>query len=236
METDRPDVTESAYSVSAGHFQFESDLVRMAFNKSDGLSNTEIAYNLANLKLGLTEKMDIQFVIPTFVSIRTTEIATDKLINKSSGFDDITVRIKYNIWGNKGGKTALAVMPYISFPTSSISYNGHTGGVIIPFALELKKGWSFGTQIAIGFSKEDNDRYYNGYLYSFTFGKTLSSKLSVFTESYISYASFEKSTEAYFNGGIVYALGDNFNLDAGFNYGLTKASDKVLFTGFSFRL
>lgn len=35
METERPDVTESPYTVDAGHFQYETDLIRLIKEKSD---------------------------------------------------------------------------------------------------------------------------------------------------------------------------------------------------------
>ncbi|MEO7265206.1 MAG: transporter, partial [Ferruginibacter sp.] len=137
MQLDRPDVTESAYSVEAGHFQVESDLFKMVRNKSEDLSHTEMGYNVANLKLGLTERLDVQLVVATFVSRKTKEITSNKIIHKANGFDDITLRFKYNFWGNEGGKTALGALPYISFPTSTIDDNDHQFGVIFPFALEL---------------------------------------------------------------------------------------------------
>ena len=34
MNTDRPDQTESAYTVDAGHFQVEMDLVNVAFDRN----------------------------------------------------------------------------------------------------------------------------------------------------------------------------------------------------------
>jgi hypothetical protein len=190
MQLDRPDVTESAYSVEAGHFQVESDLFKMVRNKSDDLSHTEMAYNVANLKLGLTEKLDIQFVVATFVSKKTKEINSDKIIHKASGFDDITLRLKYNIWGNEGGKTALGALPYVSFPTSTIDDNDHQFGVIFPFALELNKGWNFGTQVGINFLKEDKIRYTSEFIYSFNFGKSITEKCIAFTEAYTFYSYF----------------------------------------------
>lgn len=35
MATDRPDKTESAYSVDAGHYQFEMDLLTYTYDRSD---------------------------------------------------------------------------------------------------------------------------------------------------------------------------------------------------------
>lgn len=235
METDRPDVTESAYTVEAGHFQVETDLFRHARNKNDGVKSIENTYNLANYKLGLTEKMDIQLVMPTYVTTTTRDLATGKLIDKQSGFDDISLRLKYNLWGNAGGKTALSLLPFVTFPTSSFASNGVQGGITIPFALKINDDWNFGSQVSVSLAKEDDDNYHGEYLYSFTFGRTVTSKLNCFVEAYATYNAYSKITDTYANGGLIFSVTDNLNIDAGLNYGLNKSADKVYFVGLSFR-
>jgi acyl-CoA-binding protein len=235
METDRPDVTESAYSVPAGHFQVETDLVRHVRNTSSGERNINNTYNLANYKLGLSNKMDIQFVVPTYVTVTTRNLATRQITGKASGFDDISVRLKYNFWGNSGGKSALAMLPYVTLPTSSISNNGVQGGIIFPFALELANDWKFGSQAAFSLVKEDDDRYHTEYLYSFTFGHPLVGHLDGFVESFITYSTYDKQAQVFANGGLVFAITGNFNIDAGINYGLKSSADKIYFVGLSFR-
>lgn len=234
METDRPDVTESAYTVEAGHFQLESDLFKQVRNRNKELLSIENIFNLANYKIGLTEKMDIQLVIPTYVINKTRELSTNKIIDKTAGFDDITLRLKYNIWGNAERKTALAIIPFISFPTSSFSNNGMQGGVIFPFALKLPDGWDFGSEAGVNI-KKDNNRYHSDFLYTFTFGKSLSAKVDAFAEVYITYSPYTEKIDVYANGGLIFSLFKNLNIDAGFNYGINEGSDKIFFVGFSYR-
>jgi hypothetical protein len=236
METDRPDVTESAYTVEAGHFQVESDLFKHVRNRNNEMVNTGNIFNLGNYKLGLTERMDIQLVVPTYVSNSIRDINTNTIINKTAGFDDISLRFKYNIWGNAGGKTALSVLPFLSFPTSSFSSNGIQGGITFPFALKLKNGWDFGSQIEADIVKEEDNRYHPDFLYSFTFGKSISAKVEAFVEMFATYSSYRDKTDVYASGGVIYSISQNFNIDAGFNYGINKETDKIFFTGFSFRL
>jgi hypothetical protein len=181
------------------------------------LFNTGSIFNLGNYKLGLTDKMDIQLVVPTYVSNSIREQSTNKLIGKASGFDDITLRLKYNIWGNAGGKTALAVLPFLSFPTSSFADNGIQGGIVFPFALELKKGWGFGSQAEVDILKEEDKHYHPAFLYSFTFGKSLFKEVETFAEAYVTYSPYTRNTDIYGNGGIIYSICKNLNIDAGFN-------------------
>jgi hypothetical protein len=235
METDRPDVTESAYTVPAGHFQVESDLFKQVRNKSDGVQNIANSYNLANLKLGITQKLDVQLVIPTYATNTTRNLATGKITDKAQGIDDITARVKYNIWGSGGGKSALAVLPFVSLPTSSFADNGVQGGVTFPFALELNEKTSFGAQTSISFVKEDNDRYYTNMLYSFTFGRSIVEQLDGFVEGVAAHSPYAKNTDFYANGGLIFSATKNFNIDAGLNIGLNSSADKIYFVGFSFR-
>jgi hypothetical protein len=235
METDRPDVTESAYSVAPGHFQVESDLFRHTRNKKDGVQSIENSYNLANYKLGLTERSDIQLLIPAYVTNTERDLSTGKITNKTSGIDDISVRFKYNLWGKNGGNSALAVLPYVTLPTSSFADNGIQYGVVLPFALKLNEDWNFGSQAAVNLAKEGDNRFHPEYLYSFTFGRKLSKKISAFVEGVATYNVFNDITDTFANGGVILSVTDNFNIDAGLNYGTNHSADKIYFVGFSFR-
>ena len=64
----------------------------------------------------------------------------------TDGFGDITTRLKVNLWGNDGGRTALAIMPFLKVPTASDGLGNDVveGGIIVPFAFELPAGWSCG--------------------------------------------------------------------------------------------
>ncbi|MEO9020920.1 MAG: transporter [Ginsengibacter sp.] len=235
METDRPDVTESAYTVAAGHFQVESDLFKYVRNKNAGTINTSHIFNLGNYKLGLSERSDIQFVIPTYISNVMRDAGTDKIITRNGGFDDVILRFKYNFWGYSGGKTAFAILPFASFPTSSFSSNGIQGGVVFPFALKINESLDLGSQVEMDIVRDGNKKYHPEYLYSITFGKSFSSLFSSFTESVVSYSPWSHHTDIFVNGGIIFSLSKNFNIDAGFYYGVNKGADRTIFTGFSFR-
>ena len=235
METDRPDATESAYTVAAGHLQVETDLFKQTRNKNAEFLSIQNVFNLANFKLGLTEKMDIQLVVPTYVTNKTRELSTNNVIDKTAGFDDITLRFKYNIWGNSGGKTAFAVLPFLSFPTSSFSHNGIQGGIIFPFALQLQEGLNAGAQAGVEIGKEDNSRYHAAFLYSVTLGKSLFKRTNAFAEVFTTYSFYTKNTDVYINGGVIYSISENLNIDAGVNYGINKGADTIFFSGFSFR-
>src|SRR5215218_10376638 len=62
LSTDRPDTTESPYTVDAGHFQFELSLVDFTRDDDGGVKSETLTALPANLKVGLLNNVDLQFV------------------------------------------------------------------------------------------------------------------------------------------------------------------------------
>lgn len=116
MSTDRPDQTESAYTVDAGLFQLEMDFVSTEFDhdRSDGEDIRSTVWNIApvNLKVGLLNNVDLQFVLDPYVNARVEDRVAGT-VDKASGVGDFQNRLKINLWGNDGGSTALAIMPFV---------------------------------------------------------------------------------------------------------------------------
>ena len=95
METDRPDVTESPYTVDAGHFQYETDFVRLVKEKSETQNSNTILINQANLKIGITRSTAIQIGFQTYGRQKETDIVSGST-ETTHGFGDVTFRIKQN--------------------------------------------------------------------------------------------------------------------------------------------
>ncbi|MEO5911587.1 MAG: transporter, partial [Pelobium sp.] len=185
-----------------------------------------------NVKLGLNNLTDIQFVIS---SLETELIKSSLGKQKSTQFGGITVRVKRNIWGNDAGKTALAIMPFINVPVRK-DESKITGGLIVPFSLSLANDWGFGAQIQTDFIENQNSSgYHLNYLASATLAHPLFKKFDFFVESYITQETEINLFEYFFNTGLVYELGEHFKLDGGINYGIKQSSSKVYFIGLSFR-
>ncbi len=157
MSTDRPDTTESPITVDAGHFQFELSFVDYAYEKSDGVRTTTLSVVPSNIKIGLFNNTDIQFVLTPYVR-ETVDDNAGK--NRSEGFsDDTQIRLKINLWGNDGpdpvfGETAFALMPFIKFPTGTdgLSNDHVEGGLIVPLAIALPGDFSVGLMAEIDVS------------------------------------------------------------------------------------
>ncbi|HEU4678567.1 MAG TPA: transporter [Terrimicrobiaceae bacterium] len=128
MSTDRPDKTESAYTVDAGHFQFEADLVSFGIDRWNADGKRGFGANVANvnLKAGLYNNVDLQLVVENYVY---EQVRADSVTVRKSGFGDLTTRLKVDLWGNYGGRTAFAVFlfaPRIAGATQQLVGDSNT--------------------------------------------------------------------------------------------------------------
>jgi hypothetical protein len=118
MSTDRPDQTESPYTVDAGRFQVEMDVVGAVFDRdrSGGGDVRTTGWGTSlNLKAGLPNDVDLQFVLDPYVHERVEDRVAGT-VEEESGFGGLQTRLKINAWGNDGGRTAFAVMPFVKWP------------------------------------------------------------------------------------------------------------------------
>jgi hypothetical protein len=142
LTTDRPDKTDSPYTVDAGHYQIELDLLNYTQDCTDQAVQT-LAIAPINLKVGLFNNVDLQFIVETYTIQRTS--GHDAQAHETiAGFGDVLIRCKTNFWGNDGGTTAGGMMPFLKLPTGAteLDNGGVEGGIIFPLARPL------------GFSKE----------------------------------------------------------------------------------
>jgi len=239
MSTDRPDKTESPYTVDAGHFQIESDLVSYSYNHDSATRVDDWAIAPMNLKVGLCNRVDLQTVVETYRHIRTRDNLTGTPI-RQNGFGDITTRLKINLWGNDEGSTALAVMPFLKFPTNQdqLANDRVEGGVIIPFAVGLPAGFSLGLMTEFDFNRNDDGAgNHVEFINSATLSHHLIGKLRGYMELFTAVSS-ERDADwvGTLDLGLTYGLTPNIQLDVGVNFGLTDSADDLNpFVGLSYR-
>ena len=243
LSTDRPDQTESAYTVDAGHFQVELDFVNYVHDRdtAGGADVRSRAWVFAplNLKLGLLNRMDLQLMLDSHVRPRV-EDRVARTTSQASGFGDVTTRLKVNLWGNDGGKTALALMPLVKWPLSASSLrNGKTeGGLIVPLAIELAEGWGMGLMTELDFVRNGtNTGYDREWVNSVTVSHDLTAKVGCYVEFFTVTGSAPGfKWQGQLDIGFTYALQPNVQLDAGCNFGVTKsAPDYQPFIGVAYR-
>lgn len=243
MATDRPDQTEGPFTIDAGHFQIETDIVKYTDNRyKQGADNTRSkAWNVAptTLKAGLTDSTDFHLIFDGYAQ----QTSSDKVAGTretKNGLGDVTLRVKHNFWGNEGGQTALGIIPYVKLPTNqdNLGNNDVEGGLILPFSIDFGDGYGLGLMTQVETLKDaDDNGYHASFANSASFAVDWDESLGSYYEIYTS-----KGTDAgdrwvvAFDTGVTYGLTDDIQLDAGINIGLTEAADDYQpFVGVSYR-
>jgi hypothetical protein len=240
FNTDRPDKTETPYTVDAGHFQYEADLAHYYHDRADDGTLSQLwGFNTMNLKVGVLRQLDLQVIVPTY-----NVLSVSNASSSYRGYSDTFLRVKYNFVGNDGGAVAFGVMPFIKFPTAAqgLGLRSFDGGVIFPFAISLPGEWSAGMMFVYSKARDQSDgNYHSEFVSSWTMSHEIPGVLK-HCEGYVeiySNASNEVGSAwiATFDFGLVYSLTENVKLDAGANIGLTPpAIDYDPFIGLSFRI
>ncbi len=230
LTPDRPDKTESPYTVDAGHFQLEMDFANYTENDKDGV-RTE-AWNVApvNLKIGVLNNVDVQFILDDYLHVRTVDHMAGTTTTQS-GFGDFTTRVKINLWGDDGGSTAFGVMPFVKFPTNTdhLGNDAVEGGAIFPLAVKLPAGWEMGVETAVvALQNGGNSREHAEFENMVTFDHAIIGKLSGYCE-FFSSVSTERGASwvGTVDVGLEYLVTKNVQLDCGCNVGVTHAADDV---------
>lgn len=243
MSTDRPDKTESPYTIDAGHFQIESDLLAYSHDRDTArgadLRGDSWSFATLNLKAGLCNFSDLQVVLFPYSHVRTDDRLAGT-IGRQDGFGDILTRLKVNLWGNDGGPTAGAIMPYVKWPTSQDNLGNRAieGGVILPVAFELPADFAAAAMTEFDWLQDAaSSGYHLEFVNSITVSHPIVGKLDGFVE-FFSLVSAETGAPwvGTFDFGLVYAITDDMQLDAGAYVGVTRsAADIAPFVGFSVR-
>jgi len=229
LSPDRPDVTESPNTVDAGHFQMEADIARVT--RDEGLTSYGFAHT--NLKFGLAHFWDVQLVVESLVGLEGPD-------GYDWGYGDTTLRTKLNVFGNDAGPVALAVMPWVKFPTAGSRGNEKVeGGLIVPLGLDLPAGFECGL-MAEGdwMANEANTDYHLEILNSAVLGHDLVGPLGAYVEA-IGVHSTEPGSQYALSAavGFTYDIDGWLQPDAGVVVGLTEAAEDVSpFVGLSLKL
>lgn len=212
----------------------ETDVLRLGrqrFGKQD--AHQEIGVNHANLKLGLSPGMDMQLVVESY----TVQTERGEHAGGRAGFGDLTLRLKRNLWGNDSGYSALAIMPFIKVPTGRNCGNrAWEGGVVVPYARQLPHDWTFGSQLQTTLVRDSGSGQNCVELApTLTMGHDLYKTLGGFMEVAGAWDLREKNWAATLNGGPIWRVTDNLQLDLGLNFPLTRDTETTYFLGVSVR-
>jgi hypothetical protein len=237
LTTDRPDITESPFTVDAGHIQIETNLFGYARSGRDAEGAIVETYEIAvtNVRIGLTNNLEAGFVWQPYGIVRT--IRPDPLGTlHQSGIGGLQLRGKVNLWGNdtygKPGTTALALLPFVTLPTdrhNGIGPEFVDAGLVVPFAVKLTDKFGLGINVgAVRIRTDATTRYHTeiagsaslSYEWTDTFGTYYEVATRLNTDD-------ERGDPVVLGTGFTWRLGKNVQFDMGVNFGITPSADRI---------
>ena len=239
MSADRPDKTDSAFTVDAGHFQVEMDFANFTYDRYNHEHSRISGFEISpmNLKVGLFNNLDAQLVLSPYRWLHIEDTTTHTVVRKS-GFGDVTPRLKLNLVGNDGGAFALALMPFVKLPTSQDHLGNRSveGGLKVPYSLDVPD-WDVAAQTEIDIIHSAGSSYHPEFINSLSIGRSVLGKLSYYVEFFTNVSAEAHSDwVGTFDTWLSYELNENLRLDAGVYLGVTRAAeDWHPFAGMSVR-
>ncbi|MDB5019755.1 MAG: hypothetical protein JWQ28_882 [Pedobacter sp.] len=236
METDRPGITETPFTIDAGHFQYETDLLSFEKESLENKDQKTFLFNHFNFKAGITNSLDLQVGLESFGSQQEIDAATG-IKQTKSGTGNINIRLKQNLLGNFGGDFAISLLPYINIPTAKYESDSRfEAGFILPMELKLPNEWKLSMQLEGDRLKDkEADALHTEFLQSLTISREIVKDLDAMAETYYTYNFKDRSWSNYLNGALQFGLGENVKMDAGLNYGLQHDAKKTYYLGMAFR-
>jgi len=233
LTTDRPDATESPFTVDAGHGQLEMDASSYTRNRLDGLRTTEWSVVPFNLRYGFTPRFELGLFLNPHLRVTEEPRGGPKVTRR--GWGDTTLRAKYNFWGNDGGPHACGVIADVTVPTAAdgLGVERVEGALSLPLAFELGAGWDGGAMTTVAWTDTGSGRR-PVWMNTFTVGREVAENTGVYFE--LTSAAGAGPHVTTFNTGLTRKLHANLQLDCGVNVGISRtAPDLTVFAGLSRR-
>jgi hypothetical protein len=237
FNTDRPTKANVPYTIDAGHFEYETDLVNFTHQVSGSTHTDTLMVPNPTFKVGLTNNVDLEVNVP-FAGVHTFGSGPSSTL---WGIGDTFVRSKINLWGNDGGDTAAALIPYVKAATAPVGIgNGAVeGGLIGPLAVTLPNSFTLLLVPEVDALKNvaDNGRHGN-YVLDVNLSREVIKNVTAYVELWSDYSAdpTQGATLMSFDAAVQWLFLPNAQFDFGANFGMTRATPAVqVYTGLSQR-
>jgi hypothetical protein len=237
FSTDRPPKANSPYTVDAGHFQYETDLGVLADGNTGGIKTQDWTVFDPTLKMGLTNTIDAELQVTPYASASTKSAAATTAV---SGIGDTYARLKINVLGDDQGPSAVALLPYIKFPTaqSRLGNGKIEAGVILPVSFSVPGGFTLIVMPEGDYLKDSgDDRYHGAFDFLINLSHSLNKRWTFYSEVFTT-QSFQAGQRPFYtlDEALTFALTANIQVDFGGNFSLSRVTPKSeLYAGLSQR-
>lgn len=242
FQTDRPTKSNVPYTVDAGRIQYETDLVNYSLTNYSNVKTTSYEAFDPVWKLGLTQFADLEIQFNGYQNVSIRDATTGNILAHGSGFGDVYFRTKINLFGNDGGKFALALIPYFKIPTEPpVLSNGLIeGGLIAPLRIAINDDYGIILMTEFNALKNalSNKRHADfANLINFNGPVPLIKDLTFYLEFYADTGTDIHTPAIYtFDTALSYNITPTLQVDIGANFGLNNAAPRIqIYAGLSQR-
>lgn len=233
LSTDRPDRTESPYSVPKGWLQVECDVLTQGQFNFFHETITGTSLMAFNAKYGVARNLDVQLLFAPWVQVSTEQTGLPD--DETSGTGPAGLRLKYNLAGNDFSGSAMALLPFAYVPTRGDAvFDAITWGLVAPVSIDL--GGDRAMSAMAGAMRLNNDETW--VIGSVSLGTPIAGDFAGFVEIYVARAGFEDGAldDTTFDAGVTFAPDPDWQFDTGVYYGITSTTeDWRVFVGASAR-
>lgn len=218
--TDRPDFTESAFTVPVGAIQFEGGLTF----QDTGVD--ALIFGEPLIRYGLRERLELRFGVPSIISI-------DDPVD-DTGLSDLSVGFKYKLGPSVSGWD-MAVLGALSLPTGGDNFTSDTidPSAIFTAGRSLNDRLSFATQARGAIVGNDNAAVLEA---TAVFAYAIQQDLSGFAELATRFQD-NVDTGVTLHTGVTSLIQELLQVDVHLGFGLTDtAPDFFVGAGISYRL
>ncbi len=237
---DRPSQFTGPFTVDPGHVQLEMDLANYTLDRRSGADVDQWNAAPFDLRIGLTTRTEIDFLYDGYLNVRTRDRAAHS-VSTQSGFGDLTLLFKYNLFGDDGGTFAFGILPYLKIPTNTANLGNKRveGGIELPLSINLPANFQLGIQVEFDAVRNDADTRFEPAFTDIAYlGYTFLNKKLTFYGEWYSRATQgpDSQVDGEVDTGLIYYVGKSAEVDFGCNFGVTRAAaDFEPFAGFSVR-
>lgn len=235
--TDRPTKANALCTVPAGRLQVETSLVGWTLTRGGGARIELLVVGGSVLKLGLTDRSDLQLGIAPYVRLGTRDGVSRPHVE---GLGDIQLRYKHRLTKDDA-PVQVAAIPFVKLPTATgpLGNGKLEGGLAIPISVMAPGSVTvtFGPELDV---LADSDRHgrHLALVNLINVAVPIAPRLTVAAELWTNFNFDPVGTisQVSADGALAYALSNDVQVDAGVNVGLTdETSDLELYAGVSFR-
>ena len=217
--TDRPDQTESSFSVEVGQLQIESGILIEYSGKNKTNRNILLPSNL--FRYGIYNGVEVR-VLNQF---ETSHVDVSRYL-----VSDTEIGLKIEL--SHKNKIKCALLSHFILPTGSDELSEGEVQVVNKFCISKDFIDEIGIACNIGYSSLSKGKEY--YTYSLAIAKGVNESVGVYIEPFGEFLGLNNQTSS-INTGVTYLLNDNFQLDYSFGLGLNHKMNYASI-GFSWRV